>query len=141
MPVFEHQYIHYKNVLSYTAEINEDSFADFIKGISRHICVLGFNIIGKIAFTQKGELTEFIIPVDRSFTGTQHYLYKSEFKLVNAVKIRHFGEISDISRKMSELNAYIEENFLMPLTSPYVIVQDIEHSVFDVYIGIDENIL
>lgn len=141
MPVFEHQYIHYKNVLSYTAEIEESKVSDFIKNIVRHICILDFNIIGKIAFTKKGEFTEFIIPVDRSFTSTQHYRYKSEFKLVNAVKIRHFGSISEIGVKLSELNSYIEENYLMPLTSPYVIVQDIERGVFDVYVGINENIL
>ena len=64
-----------------------------------------------------------------------------EVKLVNAVRARHYGSFLSIENKVEELHTYIAEHSLLPITQPYFIVQDIQNDIFDVYIGISENVL
>ncbi len=88
-----------------------------------------------------GNCIEFIIPINDSFPSNQHYRYKAKFKLVNAVRARHYGSFLNIGDKVEELYAYIAARSLQAITQPYFIVRDIQNGIFDVYIGISENVL
>ena len=85
MQVIEHQFLHYRNVLSYITQIDDDDISFFVVGVKNNICVLDLKLNGKIVFTKKDNFMEFVIPVNKKFTSNQHYEFKSEFKLVNAV--------------------------------------------------------
>ena len=136
MQVIEHQFLHYRNVLSYITQIDDDDI-----GVKNNICVLDLKLNGKIVFTKKDNFMEFVIPVNKKFTSNQHYEFKSEFKLVNAVRVRHYGSFSTIKNKVDDLKAYIEEHSLTPVTQPYYMIQDCKNEIYDVFIGISENIL
>jgi len=141
MQVIEHQYLHYKNVLVYETEVDPETISSIVKGIPDSLSVLGLQLNGKIILTYKGNCMEFIIPVNESFSSNQHYQYKPEFKLVNAVRARHYGSFLNIGDKVEELYTYIAEHLLQSITQPYFIVRDIHNGIFDVYIGISENVL
>lgn len=82
-----------------------------------------------------------MIPVDKRFVSNKHYRCKPEFKLVNAIRTRHYGSFDSIQDEVEELKKYIQDHSLLPATPPYFIVQDIKNKIYDVYIGINENIL
>ena len=141
MQVIEHQYLHYKNVLVYETEVDPEAISGIVNGLPDSLSVLGLQLNGKIIMTYKGNCMEFIIPVNGSFSSNQHYQYKAEFKLVNAVRARHYGSFLNIGDKVDELYTYIAERSLQSITQPYFIVQDMQNGIFDVYIGISENVL
>lgn len=141
MQVIEHQYLQYKNVLTFKTKIDNTPISDFINRISENINVLNLKQNGKIVFTQKSSYTEFIIPIDREIVSNEFYKFKSVFKFVNALRIRHYGSFEKIGNKVEILNKYIKLHSLYPITQPYFIVQDCENEIYDVYIGISENVL
>ena len=141
MSIVEHQFLSFKNVLSYTSVVDETAVNDFAKSVEDNLCVLGLQQSGKILLTHKSPFTEFIIPVDKSFKSNEHFEFKSEFKLVNAVRARHYGNFENIYKAVRELMDYINKNSLTPVTSPYYSIQDTQSNIFDIYIGISENVL
>ena len=141
MPIIEHQYLHYKNVLCFEMQLNYGEIEDFAKRIDYSLDVLDLSRDGKTVITQKSPFIEFLVPVNKSFPNNKHYCCKPEFKLVNAIRTRHYGSFDSIQNKVEELKKYIEEHSLLPATPPYFIVQDIKNNIYDVYIGINENIL
>ncbi len=141
MQVIEHQYLHYKNVLVYETEVDPETISGIVNGIPDSLSVLGLQLNGKVIMTYTGNSLKFIIPVNESFSSNQHYQYKPEFKLVNAVRVRHYGSFLNIGDKVDELYTYIAERSLQSITQPYFIVQDMQNGIFDVYIGISENVL
>lgn len=141
MSAVEHQFLNYRNVLSYTINIDDSNLFDYVSGIHNSINTLNYEINGKIVLTQKNGQTEFIIPVNRDFPSTQSYKYKKEFKLVNAVRIRHYGSYRTIAETVDELKTYIHQHSLTPITQPYFVVQDRKVEIYDVLIGVSENIL
>ena len=141
MQVIEHQYLHYKNVLVYETEVDPETISSIVNGIPDSLSVLGLQLNGKVIMTYTSNSLKFIIPVNESFSSNQHYQYKPEYKLVNAVRVRHYGSFLNIGDKVEELYAYIAEHSLQSITQPYFIVQDMQNGIFDVYIGISENVL
>lgn len=141
MQVIEHQYLHYKNVLVYETDVDPEAISGIVNGIPDSLSVLELQLNGKVIMTYTGNSLKFIIPVNESFKSNQHYRYKPEFKLVNAVRARHYSSFLNIGDKIEELYTYIAERSLQSITQPYFIVQDMQNGIFDVYIGISENIL
>lgn len=115
MQVIEHQYLHYNNVLIYETEVVPETILGVVNGIPDSLSVLGLQLNGKIILTYKGNCMEFIIPVNEGFPSNQHYWYKPEFKLVNAVRARHYGSFLNIGNKVEELYAYIAERSLQAM--------------------------
>lgn len=141
MRVIEHQYLHYRNVLVCKIQLDTNSITNFLKKIPESLSIINLNLNGKILMTYDNSNMEFNIPVNKSFSENSHYRYKSEFKLVNAVRARHYGSLEKIEETIMELNRYIRKNSLVPITSPYFMVQSVEHDIYDVLIGISENVL
>ena len=141
MPIVEHQYLHYKNVLCFEMQLDYGEIEDFAQRIDYSLDVLDLSRAGKTVINQKSPFLEFLIPVDKQFSSSKHYRYKPEFKLVNAIRTRHYGSFDSIQNKVEELKKYIQDQSFLPATPPYFIVQDIKNKIYDVYIGINENIL
>ena len=124
MPIVEHQYLHYKNVLCFEMQLDYGEIEDFAQRIDYSLDVLDLSRDGKIVITQKSPFLEFLIPVDKQFSSSKHY-----------------GSFDSIQNKVEELKKYIQDQSFLPATPPYFIVQDIKNKIYDVYIGINESIL
>ena len=112
-----------------------------LSSIRENISVIGLEICGNIIFTKHDDITEFLIPVDRKFEGNQHYMFKPGFKLVNAIRHRYYGPFDNIDIGLKEINSYISESSLTPITNSYIMEVDSDNSVYDIFIGISENVL
>ena len=89
---------------------------------------------------------ELLSPVDRSINDIKKYRYKEQLKIVNAVVAKHYGNPRCLQQTCNELNQYIEEHELTPITVGYSVPQKvdatgIENSIIHVYVGISPNIL
>ena len=128
MPIVEHQYLHYKNVLCFEMQLDYGEIEDFAQRIDYSLDVLDLSRDGKIVITQKSPFLEFLIPVDKQFSSSKHYRYKPEFKLVNAIRTRHYGSFRQYSKqKWRSLRSIIQDQSFLPATPPYFIVQDIKN--------------
>lgn len=141
MPVIEHQALIHYHILSYETIIDEAQIPEMIQGIQQGVSVLDLEQCGDIIITRKGVKTEFIIPVNKKFETTNYYKYKPAFKLVNALKVRHYGRYADIFLSINEINSYITKNNLTAVTNSYFVDKDSVNSIYDVYVGISENVL
>lgn len=139
MTVVEHQMLMYNNVLSYRTEIDFHMIPKMITAIKENISVLGLRIIDNVLLSLSNKEIEFIIPVDGIYESNHHFEFKQRFRLVNAVRARHYGSFTDIHSSLNELHSFIKENSLISITNPYVRVRNIEQGVYDIYIGVSEN--
>lgn len=152
MEVVENQFLSVKNVLSYLTRVGCKSLGDLIEHIHRSSDVLDLKISGKVMFSVKETHSipddmamdiEMLIPVDRAFNSTSRYIYKPEFRLVNAVCIRHYGSYTELLKTQKELSEYLYGRGLKAITNTYYVVDRnmFEDSVVSLYVGINGNIL
>ena len=139
MTVVEHQMLMYNNVISYRTEIEFHMIPKMITAIENNISVLGLSMTDNVLLSLSNKEIEFIIPVDGIYESNQHFEFKQRFRLVNAVRTRHYGLFTDIHFTLNELHSFIKENSLTSITNPYVRVRNIEQGIYDIYIGISEN--
>ena len=137
----EHQIVNYEYILSYQTQVDDKMVPNMLSSIKENISVIDLEICGNIILTKHDNITEFLIPVDRKFEGNQHYVFKPGFKLVNAIKQRYYGSFDNIDIGLKELNSYISEKSLTPVTNAYIMEIDSDNSVYDIFIGISENVL
>lgn len=152
MEVIENQYISVKNVLSYLTRVGSKSLGDLICHIHRSAEVLDLKVEGKIMFSVIGTHSipediamdiEVLVPVDKAFASTSKYVYKPEFKLENALSIRHYGSYGDLMKTHKLLNDYLTEKKLKAITNTYFIIDknSDNNNIVSLYVGISGNIL
>ena len=152
MEVIENQYISVKNVLSYLTRVGSKSLGELISHIHRSTEVLDLKMEGKIMFSVIGTHhipedvamdIEVLIPVDRAFKSTIKYVYKPEFKLENALCVKHYGGYGDLLKTHKLLNDYLIEKELKAITTTYFVIErnSGNDSMISLYIGISGNIL
>lgn len=139
--VIEHQMLKYDNVASVHIEADDKMIPYIVSSIPQNISAVDLRVCGNIIISRHGSDTELLIPVDRAFECTKHYAFKPRFKLVNALRSRCYGGLGGIGTVVDELRGYITERLLCPVTEPFIEVKDAENGVYDVYIGISENVL
>ena len=137
----EHQMLSHEYVLSYQTKVDDKMIPNMLSSIRKNISVIDLEICGSIILNKRNGTTEFLIPVDRKFEGNQHYVFKPGFKLVNAVRQRYYGSFDNIDTGLKELNSYISEHSLTPITLPYIMEIDSDNGVYDIFIGMSENVL
>lgn len=141
MQIIEHQYLHYKNLLIFESDIDYATIPDYSNSIATSLDVLDLKQMGNIIFKIESETIQFIIPVNRRFINCKHYKFKEEFKIVNAIRARHYGDIKKIYKVVDSLSEYIQKRSMVAITPPYYSVNEIYRDVYDVYIGLSENVL
>ena len=112
---------------------------------------LGANLIGNLitaTFGIEGEYidVELFAPIDKHVENIDKYSYKEKLKIVNAVVVSYKGNPSGLQMACNELNQYIVENKLQPITVGYNVTKyiescNLENAEIDVYVGINPNIL
>ena len=93
-----------------------------------------------------GQTLELICPIDKKIESIERYVYKEKIKIVNAVMMSYKGNPTGLQEACNELNKYIMENKLQPITVGYNVTKkidilDINNAEIDVYVGINPNIL
>ena len=139
--VVEHQTISAEQILSYCTDVDDDKIPQMLKSIKENMAVIGFQICGNIIVAKHNSFTEILVPVDREFKSTVEYKFKKKIRLVNALRLRHYGSFCSIRESLAEIDLYIGKNNLLPVTSPYIVERTASDNAYDVYIGISENLV
>lgn len=89
---------------------------------------------------------EILVPLDRTILPPSGYVWKPTFRLTNALMIRHIGHPSGLQATANELNRYIIEHKLIPITGGYNVTirdakapQELDQMEVNIYVGISPN--
>ena len=148
----EKQQLWFDNVLSYRTRVEENDLLRLLNHISTALDALELEQKGDIVFTidEKVETerttilgVELLIPVDKVFESNSRYVYKSCFKLENAVMCKFNGKICRLNSFTDELCSYIDSSNIKPITDVYYLVRSIcnDDCIIDLYLGTSGNIL
>jgi effector-binding domain-containing protein len=153
----ENQELHMTNVLSFRKRAAMAEIQTELARVGRFVEDGGFTKAGPtVTATFAAEVIdgaqvldmEVLIPLDKPFTPPEGCTLKQEFRLVNAVVIRHTGNPAGLQSTINGLLAYIQQKNLTPITPGYNVTvrevktpAEIDDAVVDVYLGISPNIL
>lgn len=149
--ILQNQILEAEHLLCYRGEVTSAE----LEGIGREMDKAireagakraGFPITATYGMNNGKMDIELLLPVDRSMNDIKKYHYKEQLKIVNAVVAKHYGNPGCLQQTCNELNQYIAENGLTPITVGYSVPQkvdatEIDNSVVHVYVGISPNIL
>ncbi|MCR5021525.1 hypothetical protein [Ruminococcus sp.] len=142
MQILEHQILTLNNTIIYKTSSDKENIPQMIEYFSRGAIQLGAELVDKIVVADNGsDNYEFYIPVDKVMESSLEYGFSPRFDLVNAVRIRHEGCFSSISKTIYSLNEYIKEKKYRIITDTYYRFIRIKEnkptdSIIDIYIGI-----
>ena len=123
------QELYLKNLLSFRKQLTQTEVQKEMNDIEAFIKENGLIIVGpKISTTYSVTQAmvptmdiEILIPVDKEFTETDMYKLKKEFKLTNCLKVSHKGNPMTFQNTVMDLQKYIQDNKLIPISSLYTI--------------------
>lgn len=155
--IIENAKLEMKNVLSYRTKATQQELVQVSKEIEELLKRSGTKRNGpSVSATFAVDTTgvepildiEILIPIDKTISVPTPYSIKPVFRLKNAVKIRHYGNLTLLQNTANELMAYIKGKCLVPITAGYnVTVQepstptDVDSLIVDIYVGVSDNIL
>lgn len=149
MQILEHQSLYQKNLISCKLHMPREQIPLMIRHILENISSLGLHPAGRILFTEdifQYQNIELLVPVEQDFQSCDHYERKLEFKLINAVSVRHEGAFTDIGKTEQKLLGFIREKDYQMITLPYYRIVRLEPEcaascIVDLYIGVNYNVL
>ena len=139
------------NVLSYRGKLAQSDMDKVImdmdailntKGVKR----CGYPIMATYGVEEATLDVELIVPIDGRIENAGEYVFKEKIKIVNAAKLIYRGHPNGLQDACNELNKYIIEKNLQPITVGYNVTRkvdmlNIDDTEIDVYVGISPNIL
>lgn len=152
MCIVENQQLWYDNILSYRTRIEENSLLSLLRHVETNIDAVGLKIQGNMIFSINEEIdsgnkiilgVELLIPVDKQFESSSHYVFKPRFRLENAVMCKFSGKTSELKNARKELYDYASDNHLQTITDVYYHIKNVcdESCIMDMYIGTSGNYL
>ena len=155
MSFVKQQYLDFENVLSYRTRVDINRLNAILKFDGSNADAFGLEVTGNVLFTvfetvkDKNKCIlgiEILIPVNQAFESCEQYVYKPEFRLVNAVSTRFYGSYSEIDSINNSLMDYLKTNNMNAISNIYyVAIQNFEdspfNSILDAYVSVNENLL
>lgn len=145
------QMLEIDNLFSYRGKIKSAELEEIGKKMEEKVNLAGAKRIGMpitVTYGVENDTMEIeiLLPIDRKISSTIEFCYKEKIKIVNALVAKHKGNPMKFQNTCNELNQYIAENKLVPITAGYNVTKktnpiDIEDTEIDVYVGISPNIL
>lgn len=145
------QELEVKDVLSFRGKIKPQELDAVVKDMECKIKEVGAERIGNpITATymvdKDGIDVEVLLPISKGLDNIGEYKYKERIKIVNAVLLSYKGNPVGLQNACNELNQYIVDNQLQPITVGYNITKhidtiNVENTEIDVYVGINPNVL
>lgn len=152
MYIVEKQQLWYDNILSYRTRVEEHDLPRLINHIGTALDALELEQKGDIVFTIDEKIeterttilgVELLIPINKEFESSSRYVYKSCFRLENAIMSKFNGKICKLNSYAAELCSYADSSDIKPITDVYYLVRSIceNDCVIDLYLGTSGNIL
>lgn len=157
MDIQEHITLKMINVLSYRAKMTQLELSKKSQEIEKLLQETGAQKKAPIVTTTYSVMSgvngsvmdvEILVPLDRQISVPEGFVWKPEFLLTNALKVKHIGNPSNLQNTINTLNSYITEHKLTPISTGYNVTVkeaktplDIEQMEVDIYVGISPNIL
>ena len=145
------QELELNNLLSFRGKIKQSEMDRIGKDMDIKVKEAGAKRIGNpitATFGVEGEYidVEVLIPLDMKIQNVGEYCFKDKLKITNAVVASYKGNPAGLQRACNELNQYIVDNKLQPITVGYNVMKrispiDMESTEIDLYVGINPNIL
>lgn len=151
----ENKVLEVKNILSYRKTILQDDVNNKLLEIEQFMennnlkkngPMINITYGAKKIDSQIEIDLEIMIPVNKKFNSQADYKFKPIFRLVNAVKMRYEGNAIGIQQKYNELNQYIIEKKMTPITGGYNVVKkeantvsELDKMIIEVYVGIKSD--
>lgn len=149
--ILKNQLLEIENILSFRGKVSITDIEQLGKEMEKKVNEFGAKRIGNpitATYGIEGNLMdiEILLPIDRKIENSDKYIYKEKVKIVNALVAKHHGNPAELQNTCNELNQYIMENRLTPITVGYNVTRkvnpaDIQDTEIDVYVGISPNIL
>lgn len=151
LEIKENQELNVNNLISYRGKVRQREIENIGKEMEAYIQNAGAKRVGNpinATYAVDGDMidVELIIPIDRSISSTEKFVFKNKIKIVNAVVAFYKGHPMGLQDVCNQLNQYIMEHKLQPITIGYNVTKKIdmsnpENTEIDVYVGISPNIL
>lgn len=145
------QELEVKNVLSFRGKIKPQGLDAIVKDMECKMKLVGAERIGNpitatYTVDKDGIDVEVLLPISKGLNNIGAYKYKERIKIVNAVLLSYKGNPAGLQNACNELNQYMVDNQLQPITVGYNITKhidtiNVENTEIDVYVGINPNIL
>lgn len=145
------QELEVKNVLSFRGKIKPQELDGIVKDMEGKMKSIGVERIGNpitatYTVDKDGIDVEVLLPISKEMDDIGAYKYKERIKIVNAVLLSYKGNPAGLQNACNELNRYMVDNQLQPITVGYNITKhidtiNVENTEIDVYVGINPNIL
>jgi effector-binding domain-containing protein len=153
--ILEKQEFRLQNVISLRKKMTQQEMALEMKKLSEYVKEKGADKNGPVitatfGVEQKGfdQLLdmEILVPLNKDIASEKEYKLKKDFYLTNALKITHVGNPMTLQNTYNDLNRYIQEKCVQPITVAYtVMVNDVmdsfkmDEAVMDIYVGVNPN--
>lgn len=151
--ILEEQTLEIENVLSFRGEIKQEDLETVGKDMEEKIVLAGAVSSGNpitVTYGVENDIfdIEILLPVNKNpgIRNIGKYIFKDKIKIVNAVVAKHKGSLSKLQDTCRQLNQYILDKGLIPITAGYNVTNKInpvneDSTEVDVYVGISPNIL
>ncbi len=151
LEIKENQELNVTNILSYRGKVRQAELENIGKEMENYIQNAGAKRAGNpitATYAVEGDKIdiELLVPIDKSIGSTDKFVFKNQIKMVNAVVAAHKGHPMGLQEACNQLNQYIVEHKLQPITVGYNVTKKTdmlnpENTEIDVYVGISPNIL
>lgn len=151
LEIKENQELNVTNLLSYRGKLKQTELENIGKEMESYIQSSGAKRVGN-PITATYELEgdeidiELLMPIDKSIESMDKFDFKNQIKIVNAVVASYIGHPMGLQDACNQLNQYIMERRLQPITVGYNVTKKTDmlnpdNTEIDVYVGISPNIL
>lgn len=157
MEITQNQTLEMQNLLSYRGRMTQQEFTEKAQQIERILQEHGAQKAAPVVTTtfsiEQGAMgpimdAEILVPLNKEIPVPSGYVWKPQFLLTNAVKLHHVGNPAMLQNSVNELNAYITQHRLVPITSGYNVTVkeaktplELDTMEIDVYVGVSPNVL
>lgn len=85
---------------------------------------------------------EVLIPLREELNLQEPYLYKDKIRIENSLYVKLEEDVSRLNNVLANINTYIIENKLQPITTAYI-VQSMNNTgvEIEIYLGLSNNLL
>lgn len=147
----EKQELNVTNLLSFRGKVSQAELEIISKDMQDKLASVGAKQLGNAitaTFAMESGFidVEVLVPIDKPVENMGKYVYKEQLHIVNAVMVAYKGHPVGLQRAVEQLNQYMINNKLQPITVGYNVTKKMDMLLLDnteieVYVGANPNIL
>lgn len=140
-----------ENLMSFRGKVRQQELEKIGNDLELQVKTSGAERVGypiTVTYGIEGDLidVEVLLPINKRVPSTGKYVFKEKLLITNALMVKHVGNPAGLQAVCNELNSYIMENKLVPITAGYNVTRKVDmlnpnNIEIDVYVGISPNIL